>query len=200
MVGVPDPCAVFDTNSIYPDLEALEKDIDAISNEVKDIKIDWKTYPESLLTKNRNALKDKWTMIPLIVNGQRVEKNLSLVPKISSLVSDIKGVESVLINKLSSNSSVEPYYGWAESSDNFLRNNLLLTKNKKDTCSITVGKETKPYVYGKWITYDNSLEHSETNKDSEDRIVLIIDMERPDSITPGESPISFKEGPQSTSK
>jgi beta-hydroxylase len=61
----------------------------------------------------------------------------------------------------------------------FLRYHLGLKVPDVESCWIRVGNETRHWVEGESLLFDDTFEHEAQNATNEDRVVLFVDIERP---------------------
>lgn len=178
--------------SIYPELKNIDYSI--IKNELihyMQLSNDnWVEWPEYDLWKNKNV--SSWKIIPLMAFGKWSDKNTKIFPKTTSQLKNINGIVSAGFSKLGPNTTLKLHKGWGDLSNNVLRCHLGLIV-PKSKCKIFVVGLNNDMMYqkeGKWIIFDDSLYHSASNEDeSADRIILLLDIKRPDNIFKGESDI-----------
>jgi aspartyl/asparaginyl beta-hydroxylase (cupin superfamily) len=182
--------------NLFNELNKIDKYDDAIITEclnlIPDKKI-WIDWPEKKLYKKKN----NWKIFPLFAFGTWSINNCKEVPVLTKYLKSIKGLKVALLTKLAPNTCLKPHKGWGKYSNNILRchygikipeNCYVAVKNDDDT------KYKKIYhKYKKWIVFDDSKLHYANNKSSQERLVLIIDIERPDFIKPGTSTIEYSE-------
>ena len=83
--------------------------------------------------------------------------------------------------------------GWASHSNHVLRCHFSFII--PDNCYLSVGdfsgknikREVKKYKKNKWIIFDDSKLHYSWNNGKTDRIVLILDIERPKNVEKGKA-------------
>lgn len=168
-----------DYNKVKLELEKYIKDND-----------DWKDWPEYELWKNKNETFE-WKVIPLMCFGKWSDKYTKLFPETVSEIKNIPELVSVGFSKFGPKTRLELHKGWANLSNNCLRCHLGL-KIPEDKCNIyVVGKTYDKMIQkeGKWIIFDDSLYHSADNNSNEERIILILDIKRPNNIYKGTSDV-----------
>jgi len=178
--------------STYPELQNINYSI--VKNELIDyIKRSndvWTEWPEHDLWKHKNA--SLWKIIPLMAFGKWSSKNTQHFPKTTAQLKKINGLVSAGFSKLGPNTTLKLHKGWAELSNNVLRCHLGLIV-PKSKCKIFVIGSACDMMYqkeGKWIIFDDSLYHSASNEDeTNDRIILLLDIYRPNNILKGESDV-----------
>lgn len=180
--------------SIYPELKNIDSSI--IKNELIDYiqksNNNWIEWPEYDLWKNKNKNKTSWKIIPLMAFGKWSGPYTKKFPKTTSQLKNIKGLVTAGFSKLGPNTTLKLHKGWGDLSNNVLRCHLGLIV-PKSKCKIFVIGSNNDMMYqkeGKWIIFDDSLYHSASNEDdSNDRIILLLDIYRPTNILKGESDI-----------
>ena len=182
----------YDT-SIYPELTNINYSIvkNELLNYINQPDNNWIEWPEYDLWKNNNP-SSSWTIIPLMSFSKWSDKNTKKFPKTTTQLKKIKGLVSAGFSKLGTNTTLSLHKGWGNLSNNILRCHLgLIVPESK--CKIFVMGISNDSMYqeeSKWIIFDDSLYHSASNEDnSKDRIILLVDIERPSYIEKGISDI-----------
>lgn len=179
--------------SVFPELSNINYDVikNELTNYLATNTDKWIDWPEYDLWKNKNS-SYSWKIIPLMSFGNWSEFKTILFPKTIEQLININGLVSVGFSKLGPGTTLTLHKGWGKLSNNVLRCHLglIVPENK---CEIFVMGYSNDKMYqkeGKWVIFDDSLFHSASNDDNEkDRIVLILDIKRPDNIPKGESDI-----------
>jgi beta-hydroxylase len=185
----------YDT-SIYPDLTNIDYSIvkDELLNYLNQPDNNWIEWPEYDLWKNKNSsASSSWKIIPLMSFSKWSDKNTKKFPKTTEQVRKIKGLVSAGFSKLGPNTTLALHKGWGNLSNNILRCHLgLIVPESK--CKVFVLGISDDIMYqeeGKWIIFDDSLFHSASNEDdSKERIILLLDIERPANIEKGISDVN----------
>ena len=182
----------YDT-SIYPELTNIDYSIvkDELLNYINQPDNNWIEWPEYDLWKNNNP-SSSWKIIPLMSFSKWSDKNTKKFPKTTTKLKKIKGLVSAGFSKLGPNTTLALHKGWGNLSNNILRCHLgLIVPELK--CKVFVMGASNDSMYqeeSKWIIFDDSLYHSASNEDnSKDRIILLLDIERPSYIEKGISDI-----------
>lgn len=156
----------------------------------------WMDWPEKfLLQKNNN----QWNIFPFLVFKKWSIKNIQLCPNIYNLLKIIQ--DNLLFNsdnklelinaslsRLSAGTILKPHQGWAKLSNNILRCHLGIIIPGES--HIYVESEKQKVEVNKWIIFDDSKIHWADNNSNSDRIILLLDIKRPDFIEIGKSEIS----------
>lgn len=178
---------LFYSSNTFPQLKKIHPIRKNIILEVHNIipKNDWVDWPEKELYDIENT---EWKIFPLYAFGIWVEDNCKMMPFLTKFIKSIPNVKLVILSKLSAGVKLKPHQGWGTYSNNVLRCHygLIMDENK---CHISVSDENrKQYQYHKndhWIIFDDSKTHWTENTSENDRIILIIDIDRPSHIKPG---------------
>ena len=120
----------------------------------------------------------KWDVFPFIFFGEKVEEGCKLCPKTWKAIKDIPGLLTASFSILRAGTEIFPHTGFT---DKVIRCHLGL-KIPTD-CAIIVGEESRGWQEGKCLLFDDTVLHSAYNKSNEDRIVLLLDIERNKQIT-----------------
>lgn len=179
--------------STFPELSTIKYNIikDELLNHLNDSTYNWTDWPEYDLWKNKNP-NSSWKIIPLMAFGKWSSKNTNLFPKTTKELQNINGLMSAGFSKLGPNTTLTLHKGWGNLSNNVLRCHmgLVVPKNKCKVYVLGNSNDEMIQKEGKWLIFDDSLYHSASNDDNEkDRIILLLDIQRPDGIPKGESDI-----------
>jgi len=181
----------YETYEIYEiekNLKEIEKYKNNILEETKGIyKEDWIEWPEKYLYRNNND----WKIYPFYAFNIWVEENCKRCPKIYNLLKRIKGLKLATLSKLCGKTKLDMHQGWGSHSNYVIRCHYGIIVPER--CYIYVEDE-KGYEYRfhkefEWLIFDDSKFHYAENQNDSDRIVLIVDIERPNDIKIGVSEI-----------
>lgn len=174
----------YNYREIYPFLETLKQNKYAIQQEVSDImKDNWNIWPEKYLFNN----KDGWKVFPFYGFGIWIDKNCQKCPVIHNILKHIPGLKTASLSRLKPNTKLSPHQGWSELSNNVLRCQYGIFV--KDNCILSCNNEIDTMKENKIIVFDDSKMHFAENNGSHDRIVLILDIERPYYVKKGTSTV-----------
>ena len=175
----------------YPFLSRFRRSHDEMVKEVKAL-LDlppsggagnWTPWPEMNLY-DHNAKPD-WKIFPFCGFGVTIKENCDRCPTISNLLQKIPGLKTALISRMGPSMYLKPHQGWASHSNFVLRCHYSLIV--PEGCGLIVNDEVRVHEEGKWIIFDDSKMHSAFNNSTQDRYVLIIDIERPADVPMGTS-------------
>jgi aspartyl/asparaginyl beta-hydroxylase (cupin superfamily) len=178
--------------SVFPQLQKINYKI--IKNEFFDYQQksnnDWIDWAELDLWKNNK--NSSWKIIPLMAFGNWSPKNKTIFPETVKQLEKINGLVSAGFSKLGSNTTLALHKGWGNLSNNVLRCHLGISVPVNKCSIFVIGNSYDKMIQkeGKWIIFDDSLYHSASNEDEKiDRIVLILDIKRPEHIPFGISDV-----------
>jgi len=177
----------YDVDNIYPELRKIHKLRNKIINEINNID-NWTDWPEKELYANTGT----WKIYPLYAFDVWVTGNCKELPTLTKFIKSNPNIKLAILSKLSPGMKLTPHRGWGKHSNNVLRAHygLQVPENK---CYIGVSddkREEKQYHKNdEWLVFDDSKTHMAENTSDQDRIVLILDLERPLNVKKGSSKI-----------
>jgi len=169
-------------NKIYDNLHNIQKEVNDVT--------EWTQWPEKNLYDENIG---NWNIYPFFAFDTWVYKNCKKCPTIYNFIKSIPNIKLATLSKMDPHVTLTPHKGWGEHSNNVIRCHfgLIVPKNK---CYISVKsddseEEIKYLANNEWTIFDDSKTHYSSNNSDEIRIVLIIDIERPDHIKKGTATI-----------
>jgi beta-hydroxylase len=179
----------YQPNEISSDLNKIYGyDMDLIRSETRSLS-NWLSWPETELYEVNNP--NGWKVIPFYGFGTWVDQTCNKCPTISNFLRQIRGLKLATLSKLSPGMKLVPHKGWANHSNYVIRCHfgivvpsgcyISVQNNGSDVEEIRFHKENE------WLIFDDSKIHYAENKSASDRIVLIVDIERPAHIRAGVS-------------
>ena len=179
-------------NKIYDNLDIYKSEINKLTNEK------WIDWVEKDLYKT-NTKDGDWKIIPFYGFNIWVDDNCTKCPKLTKFLKSIPNLKTATLSKMGPDTILSEHRGWANLSNFVLRCHFGL--DIPDNCFISVGnyekdkpeipenivREVKKYKQDKWLIFDDSKFHYTWNKSkkNKNRIVLLIDIERPPNIQKG---------------
>jgi len=169
----------FDQKEKFPFLDIVSENFSIIEQELKNCK--WFDWPERYLYKG-----NEWKVCPLFGFGVWVEnENFNQTIKILKKIPNIK---TALFSRIGPKTRLKPHQGWAELSNGILRCQFGI-KIPSGKNGLIVENEFRHVEKGKWVIFDDSKVHYAINEGNSDRIVLIVDVERPSWVAKGKSKV-----------
>jgi hypothetical protein len=174
---------------IYRPSDKRSPDDQPSSNQPSDRWMDW---PE----KDLYAESGTWKIFPFYGFNVWNESACAACPVLSKYLHSISGLKLATLSILSPGMRLQPHQGWASHSNHVIRCHYGLSV-QPSTCYMEVsdrinGKPRSGRQYHeqfKWLIFDDSKTHYAINTSDADRIILIVDIERPANIRVGESEI-----------
>ena len=115
------------------------------------------------------------------------DDNCNKVTILTKFIKSIPNVQLATLSRLSPNMKLKPHRGWGSHSNHVLRAHYGLII--PDNCYVKVNDEIQYHQNDKWMVFDDSETHMAENQSDKDRLVLIIDISRPNHIPKGTSTI-----------
>lgn len=173
----------FDQKTVLPELDHVTQHFDVILKELKNVSKGWQPWPEKLWDE---TLGHEWKVIPLYAFGKWANQYCAMFPETQKVLSSIPTLRTALFSRLGPKTVLKAHTGWDRLANVVLRCHLGLVVPSKGQSGVWVNGKNQMQQVGKWIVFDDSLLHTGFNmSESEDRIVLIVDVERPPQIPPG---------------
>lgn len=179
---------------IYPELKNIKKYKNKIHIELNELLkndlIDWSDWPEKNLY---NYKKNTWKIMPFYYYGYWVKNNCKKMPILTNFLKSLKNIKIALLSVMSPKTTLKEHKGWCNHSNNVLRCHYGL--KVPNNCYINVKNDNdiigtiKPHRKNEWLIFDDSKLHYASNDSDYYRIVLIIDLDRPEFVPKGESEV-----------
>lgn len=167
----------------YPNLKKLSDNYDTILEELK--QGDWYFWPEKHLWNKPN---DVWKVCPLYGFNIWHPKNTQLFPKTCELLKTIPNLRTAVFSHLGPGTRLTPHQGWSKLANKVLRCHMGMIIPKDGRSGVEVEGEFHPIKQREWIVFDDSKYHIGLNESkNEDRIVLLLDIDRPWWVREGKS-------------
>ena len=115
-----------------------------------------------------------WDVFGLYVSGQAIEDNCRRCPQTVSLLSCVPNLVSAGFSNLTAGTFIGAHTGYTKT---VIRCHLGLIV--PDDCAIRVADETRSWKQGSTLAFDDTYEHEAWNRSTTDRIVMLLDFERP---------------------
>jgi len=119
----------------------------------------------------------EWKWFFLYGYGHKIEGNCLRCPKTTKLVESIPGMRGAIFAILAPGKHIPPHRGLYKG---LLRYHLgVRIPGPAGLCRITVGGETRAWEEGRSFVFDDTRTHEVWNESDGQRVVLMIDIERP---------------------
>jgi aspartyl/asparaginyl beta-hydroxylase (cupin superfamily) len=189
----------YNLEETFPYLKNINKKLDIYKKEINNLtKNNWIDWVEKDLYKRETPDGD-WKIIPFFGFNIWVDDNCNKCPELYKFLKSIPNLKIALLSRMGPNTVLSEHKGWANHSNFVLRCHFGF--DIPDNCHVSVGdyekgkehidenikREVKKYKQDKWIIFDDSKFHYTWNHSNKDRIVLILDIERPKNVKIGKA-------------
>lgn len=113
-----------------------------------------------------------WTIFGLYNEGKAIDYTCQMCPETAQLLASIDGVSHAGFSRLAPRTHIKPHKGRPKSE---LRFHLGVIIPEGDA-ALRVDTQTRKWVEGECLVFDDTLEHEAWNYTAEDRIVLLVDI------------------------
>lgn len=182
----------------YPGLlDPILQRLDDIRKEAKLIP-HWTAWPERNHYSSSSSGEDggaSWTVFPLcytfpandITQRKFIDKTCAFVPVTTTLLEGLGPMlRTALFSRLDPKTKLGTHTGWSDLANHVLRAHIPLIVPRGDVCGNWVDGCVETQDVGRIICFDDSKIHRAFNySESEERIVLIIDLKRPSNLPKG---------------
>jgi aspartyl/asparaginyl beta-hydroxylase (cupin superfamily) len=184
----------YEVDEVCPELKYIYENLSVIQDDVKKVRREeWTDWPE---TKLYDKKSDIWNIYPFTAFDVVVKENCRRCPNVWKFLQRLPGLKVALLSRLGPNTKLNTHQGWGKHSNNVIRCHFGLdvpygcyisVQNKEeeedDKEEIQIQKQNK------WLLFDDSRYHYAHNPTDKERIVLIVDIERPEHIAKGNSKV-----------
>jgi aspartyl/asparaginyl beta-hydroxylase (cupin superfamily) len=180
---------------LYPELATFLPAIEDIERELNASSL-WQDWPETYLYETGAS----WKVIPFCATFPGNDASatrwnphfLQRFPVTVGLLKQIPNLRTAGFSKLGPHTSLDYHHGWADLSNHVLRCHLPITVPKGDVlCGVICETDFQFHKRGEWMVFDDSKRHKAFNHSEDDRVVLIVDLQRPSYIPKGTSDVEM---------
>jgi ornithine lipid ester-linked acyl 2-hydroxylase len=161
---------MFHNSQTYPQLKRLEENHPKILEELEKVNsgIRMRTWPEA------DKFEGSWKVFGLYHGGRKMESACKLCPVTTEVIEGLGRVVMAGFSKMAPGTVIKPHFDDVKEK---VRIHLGL-KVPSGACGFMIGNAyLKRWEEGKAFTFDPRLIHSAWNKTSEERVVLLVDIE-----------------------
>ncbi len=115
-----------------------------------------------------------WDVYGLLAWGERIPGSLQTCPRTAALLESLPGIQTAGFSRLRAGAHIQPHSGWVTNVYR-LHLGLVIPPN----CGMTVAGETRAWIEGKCLVFDDTSMHEAWNKSDSDRLILLLDFLRP---------------------
>lgn len=180
----------FNWRETFPQLQLLYDNVPLLQEESASIS-GWTPWPEDHFAEG--GVTD-WTVFPFLHTFPALDVSKSTwvssttqhCPKTAALLRQIPNIRTALFSRLGPGTRLTAHTGWADLANHVLRCHVCVNIPDNTSCGLYVDGDILYHSQGEILVFDDSKRHKAFN-DSEDkeRIVLIVDILRPDYIPIG---------------
>lgn len=125
----------------------------------------------------RISMGEQWRTFILYGFGHRSERNCRQCPETTRILETIPRLQTAWFSILDPGSHIPSHRGVTKG---VVRTHLgLIIPRDRAGCRIRVGDQTRNWEQGKCLVLDDTFDHQVWNETDEQRVVFIIDVERP---------------------
>lgn len=126
---------------------------------------------------SRISTGESWRTFILYGFGHRSERNCQQCPKTTQILETIPRLKSAWFSILAPGYHIPSHSGVTKG---VIRTHLgLIIPRDRAACRIRVGDQTRRWDEGKCLVLDDTFDHEVWNETDQQRVVLIVDVERP---------------------
>jgi aspartyl/asparaginyl beta-hydroxylase (cupin superfamily) len=177
-----------DPFEVFPQLKILVDNYEIIEKEyLADTGYKQYDWPEKdLYTKEKGH---DWKVVPLYGFGIWNKQYAKKFSQTIKLLKDIRGLRTAIFSKLGPRTKLNKHQGWASLANEVLRCHMGIVV-PKGRSGVEVEDEFRQIKKGEWIVFDDSKIHIGVNNTNNDRVVLLLDIERPQWVKKGKSRVN----------
>lgn len=166
----------YEVNDKFPFLLDIEDQWEAVWSEIE-------TLGKKQYSDYEHSKDGGWKLMLLVMIDTYNEEYEEQCPITFKLLRKIPNLTFAAVSKLSSFSNIHPHKEWIKEDEKLLYNNGNLHRahlglkipNDKAACAMRVGDEIRSWTPGKFLMFNDSIEHEVWNNTNEDRVVLVLD-------------------------
>ena len=170
---------VFDP-ALFPFLRPLEQSWVKVRGEVEPLLALRHELPRvfDLQTDNYRISADgNWRTFILKGWGYRCERSMRLCPETTRLCEAVPGLESAYFSILAPGATIPPHRGLSRG---LIRVHLaLVVPRRAEECRIWIDGTPHTWREGELLVFDDTFKHQVRNDTDEERVVLLLDFDRP---------------------
>ena len=174
------PDSRFADTAHFPFLEEFEdrwEDIQAEVREVLKFREHIPGFQEVSPDQYRIATEDNWKTLFLYGFGSRVESNCKQAPATAEIIGRAPNIHTAFFSILAPGYHIPAHTGVTKG---ILRAHLgLIIPRDRENCRIRVGDQVRTGEAGKVFVIDDTYDHEVWNDTGEERVVLLLDFNRP---------------------
>ena len=120
-----------------------------------------------------------WSTISLLSYGMENQSNVEAFSQLTEHIYKIPGIVTAYFSRLKPNSHILPHCGPINATLR-IHLGLIVPSISPEECGIKVGNEIRNWKVGEALAFLDAHQHEAWNRTDEDRVVLILDVVRPE--------------------
>jgi len=174
-----------DWRDVYPQLRVVDEARDEIFAEVSSsAAVSWFGWPQHHLWKRDGQ---RWDVLPFLGFGHKLVANLERFPRLSRVLAGIPGLRTAIFSRVGPRTRIAPHRGPFLLSSQILRCHYGIAAPPEG--GVSIGGVRVQQRVGEWIVFDDVRMHYGFNEaPAGDKIVLLLDLKRPDHLRPSSWP------------
>lgn len=166
---------VFYNKNLFPTSKLLEANWETIRDEYYGLSIDKNNLWSRFSTNNKEHWKG-WNTVVLRSFGHDNKQNMMLCPILSNILKSDPNITTAIFSILEPNKTLHSHYGPFKG---VLRYHLGIDVPTDGECFISVNGQTYDWKNGEGVLFDETYKHFATNQTSKPRVILFLDVKRP---------------------
>ncbi len=166
--------------TLFPPIKTLEDNWGAVRAELDGILKHREAVPlfqEVSPDQKKISIGDNWRTFILFGFGGKSEKNCRQAPETARMLETVPNLQSAWFSIISPGYHIPPHRGVTKG---IIRCHLgLIVPKDAENCYMRVDDQIKVWKEGEAFVFDDTYEHEVRNDTEEDRVVLILDFDRP---------------------
>ncbi len=164
----------------FPFLSLLEQNWRIIRNELDKILVNRERIPPfHLISPDQYKIStgEQWRTFCFYGFGSRVDHNCTRCPETAHLLETIPGLQTAFFSILAPGFHIREHRGVTKG---VIRAHLgLIVPKAADKCYMRIADQRFSWVEGRVIAFDDTYRHEVFNNTDEERVVLLLDFDRP---------------------
>lgn len=174
------PDAPFLDPALFPALTELRENWETIAEETRGVLKHREAIPgfqDLSPDQYRIATEKNWRTFVLFGFGERLDKNCEKMPRTAAMLERIPNIQIAWLSILAPGYHIPAHRGVTKG---IIRTHLgLIIPKDAEKCRIRVGDQVKHWMPGELVVLDDTYEHEVWNDTDEERVVLLLDFDRP---------------------
>ncbi|MEM8792434.1 MAG: aspartyl/asparaginyl beta-hydroxylase domain-containing protein, partial [Pseudomonadota bacterium] len=166
--------------TLFPFLNELRDNWEVIAEETRGVLQHREAIPgfqDLSPDQYRIATEKNWRTFVLFGFGEKLDKNCAKMPKTAEMLERIPNIQIAWLSILAPGYHIPAHTGVTKG---IIRTHLgLIIPKDAEKCRIRVDDQIKHWMPGELVVLDDTYEHEVWNDTDEERVVLLLDFDRP---------------------